>query len=129
MIGLIAEQNRRKYTIPGGNNYQLRSKNAIYISPSNSLRHELAKCVAAYMLRKWGDIKFEDDLTFLLKEVEDYVELLMKGFPKSKADFISEAVPKKDRNRRIDLVRLDDDVWFEFETKNVDKGDCVTLKI
>jgi len=112
----IADVNRNKYKIPSGGNFQLRSKNAIYISPSNTLTHELAKTIGAYSLRKFGDIKFDKPLVLLIKNLEDYFKLLMKEFPKEKASFITEACPKQFPNKRRDLVKLEDNWIFEFET-------------
>jgi len=124
------EENRKLYRIPSGANYQLRSRNAIYISPSNSLRHELSKCIGAYMLRKWGDIKFEPIISDLLKLLEKDINAIMKEFTKNKANFITEAVPKKEPERRVDLVKLEDNTRFEFETSlKIKKPDCYTIYI
>lgn len=134
-----SEDNRKKYIIPGGSSYQIRSKNAIHISPSNSIRHELSKCVASYMLRKWGDIKFDEGLLVALKQLEGEVKRVMEGFPKEKSDFITECVPKLktmkeigivNKNRRIDLVDLDKDDWYEFEcNRKIRKPNCITIYI
>jgi len=124
------EDNRKLYRIPSGANYQLRSKNAVYISPSNTLRHELAKSIGAYMLRKYGDIKFLDTLGHQLEQIEKTVKTIMKEFPKDKSDFITECVPKREPERRVDLVRLSDNTRFEFETKsNIKKNNCITIYI
>lgn len=112
----VEEDNRKKYVIPGGSNYQLRSKNAVYISPSNSVRHKLAKCLGAYMLRKWGDVKFSKALVDELFVVDKLVNFIMGGFPKEKTDFITECCPKKHKDKRRDLVRLSDNWIYEFET-------------
>lgn len=124
----ISEENRKKYKIPSGANFQLRSRNAIYISPSNSLRHELAKTIGGYQLRKWGDVKLSESINQALKWIEDEVKEVMKDFPKDKADFITEAVVKKQPDRRIDLVRLNPLTHFEFETnKKILKKDSCTI--
>lgn len=126
---MLVEKNRRKYTIPSGASYQYRAKNAIYISPI-TLRHELSKCIGAYMLKKWGDIKFPEILAEQVKYLGDYVDMMMKDFPKGRADFITEAVPKCNKDRRIDLVRLNDEQWFEFETNHkIKKENCVTFYV
>ena len=83
----VSEQNRKLYKIPSGANYQLRSKNAIYISPTNSLRHELAKTIGAYMLRKYGDIKFSEQIGKCLYCFSKIVTESMKDFPKEKHQF------------------------------------------
>jgi len=112
---LISEKNRRMYLSPAKSETLLRPKNAVFISSGNSLRHELAKTIGAYMLRKWGDIKFDKYTLLQLKHIERTIELIMKDFPIQSEDFITEAVPKQDERRRIDLVRLSDEQWFEFE--------------
>jgi len=124
------EDNRKLYKIPSGGNYQLRSKNAIYVSPSNTIHHELSKCLGAYMLRKWGDIKFSERTCAILKMLENEVKLTMKDFPKDRSAFITEAVPKKEPDRRVDLVRLNDNQRFEFETNpKIKKENCCTIYI
>jgi len=135
----IVEENRLKFTIPGGSPYQLRSKNALYISPSNSIRHELAKCIGGYQLRKWGDIKFNKAIIWWIKELERSVNGAMEGFPKQKADFITEACAKirtikekgaTEPGRRVDLVRLQDNTWFEFEVNHkIRKSKSITIYI
>ena len=126
---MLSENNRKLYKILSCANHQLRSKNAIYISPSNSIKHELAKTIGGYLLRKWGDIPFYNpELLNLLYKIEVCVNDLMKGFPKDKSDFITEAVPINEPLRRVDLVRLSDDQRFEFETdKKVKKENCCTI--
>lgn len=80
------------------------------------------------MLRKWGDIKFSDDLNDALGQVQGCVKNIMKEFPKDKSDFITEAVPINEPLRRVDLVRLSDDQRFEFETdKKIKKDNCCTI--
>ena len=124
------ETNRKKYTIPSGASYQLRPKNAIYISPSNTLAHELHKCIGAYQLKRWGDIKTNSRIIELVKALQKEMKLLMKGFDRCNCSFITEAVPKIANGRRIDLVRLDPETWIEYETdKKINKGDCVTIHI
>lgn len=123
-----SEEHRKLYRIPGGANYQLRSKNAIYISPGNSIKHELAKCIGAYMIRKWSDIKITDSVLRLLDALSSEIDFTMRYFDKDKSDFITEAVPKGDPKRRVDLVRLDDNTRYEFESsKRVKKDNCITI--
>jgi hypothetical protein len=108
----------RSYHIPGCPNYMRRPKNAIYLNPGSTLRHEMSKALGAYMLQKWGDIQYSKTISNYLKLLEEEVNMLFSGNPKEKADFITEAVPNNQKDRRIDLVRLKDDVRFEFETNH-----------
>lgn len=70
------------------------------------------------MLMKYGDIKFNEPIIKSLNELCIAINTTMKDFPRQKADFISECVPNKEANRRVDLVRLSDDTRFEFETNH-----------
>ena len=123
-----SEDNRKKYTIPSGANFQYRSKNAIYISPNNTIKHEMAKCVGAYMLRKWGDIRWSDEVNEQLSMLQKTILKEMKEFSIQRQDFITEAVPKDDKNRRVDLVGLKDRTHYEWETnKKVKKENAITF--
>ena len=54
----------------------------------------------------------------------------MKDFPKTPEEFISECIPKVDKDRRIDLVRLNDETWFEFESSDkIKKTNSCTIHI
>lgn len=44
----------RSYHTPGCNNYVKRAKNAIFITPMNSMEHEVAKLATCYELKKRG---------------------------------------------------------------------------
>lgn len=121
---------RRKYMIPGGAAYQIRTLNAIHISTSTSLKHELAKCIGAYMIRKYGDIKLSDQAVQLLGILCDRIRLDLHDFPKNPKNFITEAIPKRDKDRRVDLVLLEDETWYEFETnKKEKKEESVTIYV
>jgi len=127
---LKEEQNRKLYKIPGGANFQLRVKNAVYLSPHNTLKHEIAKSIGAYSLLKYGDIKFSDSMNQALEWLQEEFKEVMKDFPKDKSTFITEAVPKKEPDRRVDLVRLSDNTLFEFETSpKIKKEGACTIYI
>ena len=127
---MIEENNRKLYKIPSGAPYQLRVKNALYLSPSNSLKHELAKCIGAYSLLKYGDIKFSDSMNQALEWLQEEFKEVMKDFPRDKSTFITEAVIKKQEDRRVDLVRLSDNTLFEFETSpKIKKEGACTIYI
>jgi len=112
------EQNRKKYICMSGCNYKFRSKNAIFISTTNKLNHEVAKFVGAYMIKKYGDIKFTNRIIGAIKILEEAVVEDLKDFEKNPSNFITEAVPKVDKDRRVDLVRLEDEQWIEFENNH-----------
>lgn len=122
------QENRNKYRIPGGANYQLRTMNAIHISSANSVLHEIAKSLAAYELHKWGDIIIDQKTVDIIAELEKHIESRFDGWVKQPTEFITEAVIKKEPDRRVDLVKLDDDTHIEFETnKKVKKEGAVTI--
>ena len=82
------------------------------------------------MLGRYGDIKFSPELIDLLRIFANRISFEMSGFKKNKADFITEAVPNKESNRRIDLVNINNNTRYEFETnKKVKKDNCVTIYI
>lgn len=81
-------ENHRKYHTPGMPNYAKRTKNAIFISPSNSLEHERAKLEVCYTLRKL------------------------------KRDFITEACRNSKENIRVDVVDLTTGDEIEIVHKN-----------
>lgn len=133
----LIEDNRQKYILPSGAPFQYRSKNAIYISTTNRLNHEIAKCVGAYMIKKYGDFKFTDRIIGAIKILEESVKEELKDFPKNPCNFITECVPKtktkkekgvSEKDRRIDLVKLEDETWIEFEnSKKERKERCITI--
>ena len=106
------EINRRNYTTPD-QKYVLRPKNAVFLSAANSIRHEIFKVIGGLMLLKYGDISLSLKLKRLIWDVEQEIKESMKNFPKEHTDFITEACPSKDR--RVDLVRLNDCQHYEFE--------------
>ena len=81
--------NISKYHTPSCANYIKRAKNAIFINPSNSLEHEMAKLKECYLLRQLG------------------------------ISFITEAVRNKKvkgKERRVDVVNLATGEEIEIET-------------
>ncbi len=126
------ETNRKTYRIPSGASYQLRVRNAVYLNPTNTLRHEISKCIGAYLLKKIGDIpQFNNNVRSLMKYLQKEINELINDFPKQNCDFITEAVAKKEvPERRVDLVRLSDNTRFEFETVHkIKKEDSITIYI
>ena len=123
-MNINIDKTRKKYTIPSGANYQFRPLNAIFISPGNTIRHEIIKCLVCYLIRKYNDFKITDKIIDLVKDLEKEIKLVHKDFIKNKGYFITEAVPKKDKNRRVDIVDLDSDKWIEIENDpKIKKGD------
>jgi len=112
----VCEANRKKYKVPGGNSYMLRSKNAIFISSANTLKHEMMKLVIAYSLRKWGDFKITDEVRESLEDLQYRVELAMKDFSGGKKSFITECQSKEFPDKRRDMVILDTGQVVEIET-------------
>jgi len=119
-----------EYHTPGCSKIIKRAKNAVFFNNNNSMRHELAKAVGALMLGRYGDIKFSPALKKQLRIFANAISFEMSGFKKNKANFITEAVPNKEKNRRIDLVNIDNNIRYEFETnKKIKKDNCVTIYI
>lgn len=115
-----AIKNQRNYHVPGCSSNHNPKKNSISISDHNTIKHELAKSLGAIMLSRFGDIKFTKEIVTLLNCLEHEVNTI--GFVKDHADFITESVPNDEENRRVDLVNLNTDDRFEFETDHkIDK--------
>jgi len=102
-------------------------RNAIFLSKANSVKHELSKCIGSIMLNRWGDLKFSEHIVKNVNYLANIIELNMSGFPNRKAEFITEACSNEE-DRIIDLIRLEDNQRFEFETDNsVKKKNCITI--
>ena len=119
-------ETEKHYHVPGCAQYMHRKRSAVFFNTNNTPKHEMAKALGAYMLSKWGDIKFSDSLIEILNSLDLEVKLCMKGFEEEGADWVTEAVPNETPNRRVDLVNLDNDTRIEFECdKKISKGDDV----
>lgn len=119
-------ETEKSYHVPGCRNYQRRKRNAVIFNTHSTVQHEMAKALGSFMLRKWGDIKFDDKIQTALFKLNEAVNNAMKDFVKQEADFICEAVPNEEPDRRVDLVCLDTDTRFEFEMNpKVNKGEGV----
>lgn len=95
--------NMKKYHTPGCQNYVKRAKNAVFISPSNSLKHEMKKLEVCYELRKEG-------ITFITEAVRNKKE--------------------DGKDRRVDVVNLDTGDEIEIETNiKVKKPGAITIYI
>ena len=116
----------KHYHVPSMPNYAHRKRNAVFYG-SASIKHELAKALGCIMIRNWSDIKFTPRIVELITQLESVVEFTMKDFIKSSGEFITEAVPNERPDRRVDVVCLDTDARYEFETdKKINKGGDVT---
>ena len=122
------DTNRNLYKIPGGNNYQLRSKDAVYFASNETIKHAMAKALAGIMIKKWGDVKFTQPILTALKVLSEITNDEFREWPKAKGHFITEAVIKKQPDRRVDLVNLETNDLIEFETnKKIKKEGAVTI--
>ena len=96
-------ENIKRYHTPSCPRYVKRAKNAVFISPSNSIEHETKKLEICYDLRK------------------------------EKIPFVTEAVRNKQedgKERRIDIVNLVTGDEIEIETnKKVKKPGSITIYI
>ena len=106
----------KRYHVPSMPNYAHRPKNALFISRANSVLHEGGKFLAAYMVRKWGDVKITPSMVLLLQQLDAEVSLVMKDFPKESANYVSECVPNSEPDKRVDVLKLFGEVKYELET-------------
>lgn len=119
------------YHVPGCRDYQHRKRNVIFFG-SGSIKHEMAKALGGLMLSRWGDVKFSPEVVKKLQELQVAVNSAMLDFPSNKTEYITECVPNANPKRRVDLLCLDNNVRFEFETDHKiekDKGDPNTITI
>lgn len=127
------EATYRKYHIPGCENFQRRAKNTVCFSAINTVRHEIAKAIGGLMLQKWGDIKFTPEINEALEKLAKATEHSFRGWPKQKKAFITEVVPNDNRERRVDLVRLEDNTRYEFVLSSCPPGakeeGCIIIKL
>jgi len=80
------------------------------------------------MLKRFGDVKFNSAILLALNLIEDQVNSF--GFAESPTDFITEAEPNGEKNRRVDLVSLYDDMRYEFENDHkIKKDNAITIYI
>ena len=130
-VGTVDKQtlnNYRQYHLPGCSNLMAVKKNVVFISNSNSIKHELAKSLGAIMIHRFGDLKFNKEILESLNNIE--AEVIKMGWIKSEKDFITEACPCSNSKRRIDLVDLKTNTHYEFETsKKILKEGSVTIYI
>lgn len=116
----LEKQNWYKFHKNGGSNLTRCPLNVIHIG-SESIVHELSKCLAGITLRKYGEIYFDKMVIDLITQIENIIEY--QKYMKNPVNFITEAVPNNNKKRRVDLVRLDTGEKIEFETnKKIDKG-------
>jgi hypothetical protein len=113
----VESENHKKYHIPGCPAYVRRPRNAVYYNAGSTTKHELCKAIGGLMLQKYGDIKFNELLIDKIEQVAANIDILCKDMG-GKADFLTECVPNNEGNRRVDLLRLRDEVRFEFETNH-----------
>lgn len=81
------------------------------------------------MIRKWGDVKFPPSVLQLLDDLDTLMNIEFQLFDEHHVDFITEAVPRDELNRRVDLVRLSDNQYYEFENdkKRAKKGSVTVV--
>jgi hypothetical protein len=117
----------RDYHIPGCSKTLHRPKNAIFISEKNSIQHELSKCIGAIQIQRFGDLKWDNRLKWLVNKISEVID--SNGLIRNPSDFITEAVPNDEENRRVDLVNLSTGDRIEFEKDHsINKGkDCITI--
>ena len=115
-----------EYHTPGCSKFVKRAKNGVFYNAGSSTQHELAKAVGALMLLKCGDIKITPEIKKGLIFLSFAIDNMILKFPKQKANFITEAVHNGESNRRVDLVNVNDNTRFEFETNHKIKKEGAT---
>ena len=101
--------------------------NTINITNASKVNHELSKCLGAIMIHRWGDTLWSNKLKQLMNEIETETKRLFEGWDLNSTAFITEAVPKKNPKRRIDLVELKRNCWLEFENDSKIEKEGATI--
>ncbi len=110
-------------------------RNVIYISKNNSIKHELAKCLVAIMIRKGYTIEqiVEIHKNELMHERGwvDLLEIVVGGYASSDKEipkpinksgsFITEAEIKGENGRIVDVVSLSEDEEVEIVHSSLSK--------
>ncbi len=116
------------YHPQGGSPRMTCKKNHVRIDGGDTLLHELTKSLTGIMIRKFGDVKITPSIIQRLQEIDE--EVTQMGFCKNLTDFISECIPNRERDRRVDIVMLSDDTRFEIETSpRVHKDNCIRIYV
>jgi len=67
---------QRQYHIPGMSNIHPRKRNALFLSPANTIEHEVGKCIVAYELLKMKHKFISEAVCNKTKERNDVVDLV-----------------------------------------------------
>jgi len=127
---LKIRHNYNQYHVPCCPRTHKLKKNAIFISTTNSVKHEMAKALACYMIKKWGEVKFSLEAIALLNLLDIRMAEDFEGWKENPSDFITEAVKCSDSSRRVDVVNLNTGDEIEIETKkSVKKDGAVSIYI
>lgn len=120
----LERKNYRHYHIPGQSAIHSVKANVIHLSKTNKVNHELSKSLGGIMFLKYGDIKFTNEIIFLINLLGEATEKEMKGF-KGSSSFITEACATGEKvngeDRRVDLVGLSANCRVEFENQKIVK--------
>lgn len=120
----------KQYHIPSRPNYCRRPKNAVILSAGSRANHEIGKAVVAYQLIKYGEVRLTSEIINALRLLEMEITRSMKGFPKQKSDFICEAVPNQEPERRVDIVDITRGDRYELENDHtIKKDNAITIYI
>ena len=84
-------KNYHKYHIPGCAHHKTLKKNAIFISTTNTIKHELAKCIGGIMLKRWGDISFSETVKGLINLLDKQIAKEFQEWPEEGSDFLTES--------------------------------------
>jgi len=127
----IIRKNYHSYHIPSMPHHNTLKRNAIFINNHNTLKHELSKSLGSIMISKYSEVKFTDKIREAINLIEEEVNKI--GFVENHSEFITEACPNEEPNRRVDLVNLNEPETklgrYEFETTKIKKEGAITIYI
>ena len=131
MTNKTSLKNQRNYHVLGCSSQHHPKINAVTFSKQESFTHILGKTIIGAMLKKYGQVNYDEELMLLVRRIDDLIEKeLMKDFVKDPHDFIMEAVPNNNIQRRIDVVDLKTNDHYEAETDHtIKKEGAITIKV
>lgn len=126
----VISENYHKYHIPGMPHHNTLKRNAIFINRHNSIKHEISKCLGALILSRYSEVVFTDKIKEAINLIEEEVKKL--NLIENHTEFITEACPNSEPDRRVDLVNLKETetklARYEFETdKTTKKSNSTTI--
>lgn len=123
-------RNYRSYHIPNQSNHHSIKRNAVFLSTTNGVKHEVAKALVCYMVKKYNDFKISEAIKLALNTIEEEVESF--HFLDDASEFLTEACMNEAKDRRIDIINLRTNDKIEIVDSSLSeksKNDCIIVRV